>query len=423
MNHNTPQSPSRSWICFQIGAREHYAIARALQSRQRLQLLATDYWYRESRWSDTIAKRWLRRFQSRFHPDVPSEKVTGWNRSFLVNEVLTKSRFQHPWDRIIHRNHWFQKQACDTLRHQLRQTNAQDLVVFAYSYAAREVFRVAKEHGCHTVLGQIDPGIFETKLVNAIARENGRQTPPSPPETYWEAWKEECELSDVIVVNSSWSQDALIQTGIAADKIRIIPLAYERPADIEVPDRQPVATFAVDRPLKMLFLGQVIVRKGVMELIQAMKQLQGEPVHLTVVGGGDSELMDELKTLENTTVVGHVDRPEVVQHYQDSDIFLLPTHSDGYAITQLEAAAFGLPILSSRFCGDVVVEGQNGQILPEVTVNALVTAIRQLLQDPQQIHDMSLRQRQMKIPGIDDLADELVRLEQDCFSTKDSNTP
>jgi glycosyltransferase involved in cell wall biosynthesis len=65
--------------------------------------------------------------------------------------------------------------------------------------------------------------------------------------------------------------------------------------------------------------------------------------------------------------------------YDRADVFILPTLSDGYAITQLEALARGLPVIASRHCGSAVVHGKNGWILPDLepaTIRDLLLEVR-----------------------------------------------
>src|SRR5439155_1655374 len=54
-----------------------------------------------------------------------------------------------------------------------------------------------------------------------------------------------------------------------------------------------------------------------------------------------------------------VSRKQAAGFYRNADVFILPTLSDGFAITQLEAQAHGLPIIASKFCGKVVENGLN----------------------------------------------------------------
>ena len=82
---------------------------------------------------------------------------------------------------------------------------------------------------------------------------------PAPPE-YWAFWREECKLADRIVVNSEWSREGLIRGGVPAEKISIIPLAYEgaeiRNQKSEVGGaRVYPKRFTADRPLRVLIPG------------------------------------------------------------------------------------------------------------------------------------------------------------------------
>jgi glycosyltransferase involved in cell wall biosynthesis len=72
---------------------------------------------------------------------------------------------------------------------------------------------------------------------------------------------------------------------------------------------------------------------------------------------------------------------------------VLPTHSDGFALTQLEAQARGLPVIASRYCGQVVKDGVNGPLLPEVTAKALAQALRDLVTNPRLLESMASESR------------------------------
>src|SRR5258708_2713053 len=101
-----------SWICCQIGAREHYMVARALQSQNALRLLVTDLW---SNPGALIASLPVPQLNGRFHPDLSRAPVAAWNlRSFSFEAA---ARFRHAgWQRILERNNWFQRRAVDALR-------------------------------------------------------------------------------------------------------------------------------------------------------------------------------------------------------------------------------------------------------------------------------------------------------------------
>src|SRR5205814_1900018 len=106
---------------------------------------------------------------------------------------------------------------------------------------------------------------------------------PTPP-GYWESWREECALADRVVVNSAWSQHALEEEGVPANKIRVVPLAYAKPPEAEGFERKYPDKFSAERPLSVLFLGQVNLRKGAGPLLEAVHLLRHEPVEFWLVG-------------------------------------------------------------------------------------------------------------------------------------------
>ncbi len=286
-------------------------------------------------------------------------------------------------------------------------------MVFSFSYAAKRVLRAAKSLGCKTVLGQIDPGPVEMEIVQRLETESGATKTEWPPKSYWNQWRRECDLADCIVVNSDWSRQALLQKNIPASKIQVVPLAFER--DTTVRERQPreiPAAFSDSRPLQILFLGQLISRKGIRELALAIERMGGLPLQWNLVGGGTADTLANLRHLPRTHVPGPVSRIEASQYYQAADVFILPTHSDGYAITQLEAMSFGLPVIASTFCGSVAQHERTGLILPEVSASAIEDAVRRLIREPGLVRQLTEQVGITPVRSLSDLANDLERIEQ-----------
>ncbi|MEL6495024.1 MAG: glycosyltransferase, partial [Cyanobacteria bacterium J06623_7] len=260
-----------SWICCQLGAREHYAIPRALHLNQQLKLLITDFWLPDSSPLNLLPKPWLSNLRQRHHPELDTAQVKSFNYQTVNYEFIARQKQLQGWDRIIDRNYWWQQQVIK----QLDRTKLPDkqITLFAYSYAALEIFKYAQKRGWKLVLGQIDPGIIEEKLVYKIAQKylNLQPKPELLPLQYWSNWRAECRLADRIIVNSDWSRQALEQTGISPQKITTIPLAYQ--ATSSNFKRTYSSRFTPERPLKVLFLGQIIIRKGIGEILEAIALL------------------------------------------------------------------------------------------------------------------------------------------------------
>jgi glycosyltransferase involved in cell wall biosynthesis len=385
------------WVCCQIGARENYAIPRALLRRDMLGCLVTDAWIPPL---SLPAKLGGRRLGDRFHNELRDARVAAFNSSLILFEMLSRMRALQEWEAIIARNRWFQRKVVSYLRcSQLSTLNSQ-LVLLSYSYTALEPFRHAKSQGWKTVLVQIDPGPEEERIVaEEVARvpELAGDWQPAPAE-YWASWRKECELADRIVVNSEWSRDSLICSGVPREKVSIIPLAYETP-DVRGQKSEVGAArlypdgFTNERPMRLLFLGQVNLRKGVARLLEAARMLRDEPVEFWMVGPVQIANAETLTRDARTKWFGPVTRNQAAERYRAADIFILPTLSDGFAITQLEAQAYGLPIIASTFCGRVVESGRNGIILEEPNAASIANAIRDCIANPSRLQQFAAASR------------------------------
>ena len=392
------QAGNSRWICAQLGAREHYAIPRALQRSGQLEALFTEIW------AGPVLRRLafgpLRAMAGRYHEELEvggwkledrlekanseqrTAKVVSWNwqtigRGLVAKNGKRKAESGDPYARFIREGKWFSARVRDYLAR--RGTSVRGKIIFSYDTTALELFVWAKERGAICVLGQMDPGRFEADLVRAeeSAWPGWAARDGVVPEAYYQRREAEWRLADRIVVNSRWSLDALVQQGVPAEKLVVIPLCFEeRHQEPAVRNQEPVV-----KPLKILFLGQVILRKGIQYLVEAAKSLETAPVHFDVVGPvGISEAAMK-SAPANVTFHGRTERNEVGKWFERSHVFVLPTISDGFAITQIEAMAHGLPVIATPNCGEVVTNGVDGFIVPPRDANSLAEVVRRYLKE------------------------------------------
>src|SRR5262249_30787544 len=144
-----------------------------------------------------------------------------------------------------------------------------------------------------------------------------------------------------------------------------------------------------DRPLRVLFLGQIGARKGAHVAYDACRRLKDEAVEFTFVGPEQLKRPRRAAGLDNVRWVGSVARTEVGQFYAAADVFLFPTFSDGFGLTQLEAQAWALPVIASRNCGEVVAHGRNGLVLDKISPEAITSALLFLLRNPATLPQLS----------------------------------
>jgi len=147
-------------------------------------------------------------------------------------------------------------------------------------------------------------------------------------------------------------------------------------------------------------------------LLEAMTALRGMSVKLRVVGSIGIFIPDHFRRMAQIEWCGSVPRSEVENHYRWADVFIFPTLSDGFGLTQLEAQAWGLPIITSQCCGQVVTHGVNGLVLKEVTADAISDAVQQLIMEPSKL-DKFVENVSIAGVTIDELGDRLTSVTRD----------
>ena len=374
-----------NWCCVQAGHRERYSIPRALFRAGFLETLITDLW------APPGSLQWLmaagqagRRMRDRYHPDLPPGKVTAFAGRTLAWELMANVRGLKASARVGARSAWWSRLALRALRRAAKPATRH---VFAYCYEARDLFREARRSGITPVLGQIDPGPVEDRKVTELVRRWPQYRTPfqAGTEAYYADWREECRLAGHVVVNSEWSRAALAHEGVDPAKIVVCPLVHTPPPGALGWHRAYPKAYSSERPLRVLFLGQCILRKGIAEAIAAAQALADRPVEFTFVGNTDIEDFEGHFGRARIRYSPRVSRDECDAYYRAADVFLFPTHSEGFGLTQLEAQAWKLPIIASRFCAEVVIDGKTGWTLAEVSPANIAGTIGRILEDPAEL--------------------------------------
>lgn len=370
------------WTISQIGAREHYAAARAMHRRGCLRTLYTEAW---CRWGGALLSRGtraMRAFAGRSHPELPDDRVVSFTAATMLDALHRRQRGPTWHTHAIEVG----RRYCERVNAHLSRTgiDAHRDVFFGFNTGCLETLQLLRDRGVPCLVDQIDPCRTEHEMVAEEAqRWPGWEARPDPvPDAYYQRLADEWRLATRVIVNSPWSRDALMQQGVPRDKLAIVPLAYEPPA---APPRRQVH----DRPLTVLWLGAVILRKGIAYLIQAAQELRHTPIRFVVAGQVLITDKAIAQAPPNVQFTGVVTRDRVAEMYRDADVFVLPTISDGFAITQLEAMAQGLPVITTPNCGQVVTHGSDGLIVPIRDARKLAEAIASLDDDRRRLAEMS----------------------------------
>jgi len=143
------------------------------------------------------------------------------------------------------------------------------------------------------------------------------------------------------------------------------------------------------RPLTCIFVGRFEKRKGIYDLLTLAKQLREEEIHFLVVGFG--HLKHQENPLKNVTIIGKIDNENIFDYYDKSHILLMPSYSEGFPITMLEAMARGLVVLASDIPGmrERIKSERNGYLFPPGDIEKMKERLLFLKDNPHEISRIS----------------------------------
>lgn len=209
----------------------------------------------------------------------------------------------------------------------------------------------------------------------------------------------EAELWPVLtgaICPSEHTARAVRASGLPADRVAVVA------PGVRLPEHQPTRrrvvphAAATDGPLQLLAVGTITPRKGHLLLVDALARLHREQPeldwHLSCIGSLDRDpaaahalrqrIADHGLT-ERITLRGEQPAAQLIEAYQHADLFVLPSHHEGYGMVFTEALAHGLPILSTT-AGAIpdTVPASASLLVPPGDEAALRHALSLVLSDP-----------------------------------------
>lgn len=174
-----------------------------------------------------------------------------------------------------------------------------------------------------------------------------------------------------------------LSVALGPDKVRLVDNGVEA-ASYSLPEPP-------HDPPRILYVGLLTPRKGVLDLISASRALRTSGVdhELWLLGGtpdeGPAAAVPVLAAADgHATLLGTRPPEEMPAAYAKADVFCLPSWWEAMPLSVLEAMAAGLPVVATDV-GDVaraVVDGKTGYVVPQQSPEQLAAALRPLLTDP-----------------------------------------
>ncbi len=165
---------------------------------------------------------------------------------------------------------------------------------------------------------------------------------------------------------------------------------------VNVGEFDPAPVDPEPHPLRLLFLGRLVVEKGPVVLVEALGLLRasGVDAQLTIVGEGPSRpeverSVAELGLADHVVLLGAVPSDEARGHYHRADVFCLPSFAEGVPVVLMEAMSCGLPVVTTYITGipELVTDGVEGRTVTPGRADLVADALRGLT-DPERRRSM-----------------------------------
>jgi glycosyltransferase involved in cell wall biosynthesis len=207
--------------------------------------------------------------------------------------------------------------------------------------------------------------------------------------------------ADAAVCNSAFTRESV--RNLASLPTVVAPPAGDR-FDPAI-DAEAIGARARDGPLKVLFLGSVVPRKGLDSLIEGLSRLPDERWRLRVVGDRDvdpaytrrvSRMIARYGVGDRTSMLGALSDADLAEALEASHLLAVPSTHEGFGIAYLEGMGFGLPSLATTAGGasEVVTHGETGYLCSPGDVEGICHYLRVLADDRELLAEMSIAARE-----------------------------
>jgi len=192
-------------------------------------------------------------------------------------------------------------------------------------------------------------------------------------------YDESIKFSDFIIALSRKSKETFIEHGYDGNKIYVCPLGVDTSQNSRVNEGADLAK--KDR-FNVVFMGRVDILKGVQYLLEAWRKADLSDNAVLYVCGrqppGAAEITRHFKDLRNVHYPGFVDATE---YFHIADLFVLPTLSEGFPRSVIEAMSHGLPAIVTPMAAELIIHEKNGIVVPNCDSNSIAYWLKRLYGD------------------------------------------
>lgn len=181
------------------------------------------------------------------------------------------------------------------------------------------------------------------------------------------------KADEVIVVGEQLKEDVIQQFDISMHKVSVISMGVDPTVFHVMPQELSREALEVSKEETMiLYVGNIIREKGILELIEAYKQIlySNERLSLYLVGSQKdeqfvTEVQDRITNLSRVHLIDPQPQGKLAKWMSAADVFVLPSYHEGFGLVALEAMAVGVPVVGTNVGGIPFLLKEDAGILVE----------------------------------------------------------
>ncbi|EED36985.1 glycosyl transferase, group 1 [Luminiphilus syltensis NOR5-1B] len=202
------------------------------------------------------------------------------------------------------------------------------------------------------------------------------------------------KLNHLVTVSTPSRDDIVSDFGVDSSRLSVLPngvdTALYRPLPgVRRHHCQIMAIASADVPMK----GLSVLLRAASELLAHFPDLQLLLVAKPRPGGETERLIDALDLSARVRFVSDISDEELVRHYAESTLAVVPSLYEGFGLPAVEAMACGVPLVSSDGGALAEVVGDGGVLVPAGNAGALAGAVAGLLSNPEKRQQLAKRAR------------------------------
>ena len=230
----------------------------------------------------------------------------------------------------------------------------------------------------------------DTKLAPAFAKRLMHECHQVWDEKMLDRVEREIRSTDWFLAPSEFVKESLTYSGVKEEQIKICPYGVDAELFAVKSD------YTVNKPLRFVYVGGVKELKGIYYLLEAFKNIPKDKAVLTVVGNfnkDDEDIQPYVDYVSFTGLILHSKVPEILRQ---SDVFVFPSLGEGFALSALEAASCGLPLIVSENAGTKdSMNNHEGFVIPVQSVEAIKERVLWFVENTHSIETMGKAARKM----------------------------